>query len=71
MGGDDSQKLLPWRGIRLLSGAQKTSGSQQHQHSSSAASAPAQWFQRAAIPGWSERETIRRDRRSGRVRTQA
>jgi len=35
MGGDDSQKLLPWRGIRLLSGAQQTSGSQQHQHSSS------------------------------------
>ena len=28
MGGDDSQKLLPWRGINLLSGAQ-TSGSQQ------------------------------------------
>src|SRR5437879_13460793 len=33
MGGDHSQKLLPWRGISLLSGAQ-TSGSQlnQHQH---------------------------------------
>ena len=27
MGGDDSQKLLPWRGIPLLSGAQQTSGS--------------------------------------------
>jgi hypothetical protein len=26
MGGDDSQKLRPWRGIRLLSGAQQTSG---------------------------------------------
>jgi hypothetical protein len=25
MGGDDSQKLLPWRGA-LLSGAQQTSG---------------------------------------------
>jgi hypothetical protein len=25
MGGDDSQKLLPWRGMSLLSGAQ-TSG---------------------------------------------
>jgi hypothetical protein len=31
MGGDGSQKLLPWRGISLLSGAQ-TSGSQQNQH---------------------------------------
>ena len=31
MGDDDSQKLLPWRGISLLSGAQ-TSGSQQNQH---------------------------------------
>jgi hypothetical protein len=30
MGGDDSQKLLPWRGIGLLSGAQQTSGSQQN-----------------------------------------
>jgi len=27
MGGDDSQKLLPWRGIAILSGAQQTSGS--------------------------------------------
>lgn len=26
MGGDDSQKLLPCRGISLLSGAQQTSG---------------------------------------------
>ena len=26
MGGDDSQKLLPWRGMTLLSGAQQTSG---------------------------------------------
>jgi hypothetical protein len=26
MGGDDSQKLLPWRGTGLLSGAQQTSG---------------------------------------------
>src|SRR5947209_6419376 len=31
MGGDGSQKLLPWRGISFLSGAQ-TSGSQQNQH---------------------------------------
>ena len=30
MGGDDSQKLLPWRGMLLLSGAQ-TSGSLQNQ----------------------------------------
>jgi hypothetical protein len=30
MGGDDSQKLLPWRGTSLLSGAQETSGSQQN-----------------------------------------
>jgi len=29
MGGDDSQKLLPWREILLLSGAQ-TSGSLQN-----------------------------------------
>jgi hypothetical protein len=35
MGGDDSQKLLPWRGISLLSGAQKTSGFRQNQHSNS------------------------------------
>ena len=35
MGGDDSQKLLPWRGALLLSGAQQTSGVQQHQHFSS------------------------------------
>ena len=34
MGGNDSQKLLPWRGIPLLSGAQETSGSQQNQYSS-------------------------------------
>ena len=26
MGGDDSQKLLPWRGIHFSSGAQPTSG---------------------------------------------
>jgi hypothetical protein len=26
MGGDDSQKLLPWRGIAVFSGAQQTSG---------------------------------------------
>jgi hypothetical protein len=32
MGGDDSQKLLPWRGILLLSRAQ-TSGSQQNLYS--------------------------------------
>jgi hypothetical protein len=31
MGGDDSQKLLPWRGILLLSRAQ-TSGSLRNQH---------------------------------------
>jgi hypothetical protein len=29
MGGDDSQKLRPWRGPHLLSGAHQTSGSQQ------------------------------------------
>ena len=33
MGGNGSQKLRPWRGIRLLSGAHQTSGSQQIQHS--------------------------------------
>jgi glyoxylase I family protein len=33
MGGDDSQKLLPWRGMILLSGAQ-TSGSFRLQHCS-------------------------------------
>jgi hypothetical protein len=33
MGGDDSQKLLPWRGIALLSGAQQPL-LQQNQHSS-------------------------------------
>jgi hypothetical protein len=26
MGGDDSRKLRPWRGIAVLSGAQQTSG---------------------------------------------
>ena len=31
MGGDDSQKLLPWRGLPLLSRAQ-TSGSLRNQH---------------------------------------
>jgi hypothetical protein len=31
MGGDDSQKLLPWRGLLLLSRAQ-TSGSLRNQH---------------------------------------
>lgn len=30
MGGDDSQKVRPWRGIALLSGAPQTSGSPQH-----------------------------------------
>ena len=35
MGGDHSQKLLPWRGTYLLSGAQQTSGSFQNQHSNS------------------------------------
>ena len=34
MGGDDAQKLLPWRGMTLLSGAQQTSGSLQNHHSS-------------------------------------
>ncbi len=29
MGGDDSQNLLPWRGISLLSGTQQTSGYKQ------------------------------------------
>ena len=33
MGGQDSQKLRPWRGRLLLSGAQYTSGSLQNQHS--------------------------------------
>ncbi len=37
MGRDDSQKVLPWRGALLLSGAQQTSGFQQHQHFSSKA----------------------------------
>jgi hypothetical protein len=32
MGGDDSQKLLPWRGIPLLSGAQQNSSLLQNQH---------------------------------------
>ena len=41
MGGDDSQKLLPWRGISLLSGAQQTSGSLQNQYSTSKAFVPA------------------------------
>ena len=35
MGGDDSQKLLPWRGIRIPSRAQQNSGSLQNQHSTS------------------------------------
>ena len=30
MEGDDSQKLPPWRGTSLLSGAQQTSGSLQN-----------------------------------------
>jgi hypothetical protein len=30
MGGYDSQKLLPWRGLALLSGAQQISGSRQN-----------------------------------------
>jgi hypothetical protein len=34
MGGHDSQKLLPWRGIQILSGAQQTSGVLQNQHCS-------------------------------------
>jgi hypothetical protein len=34
MRGDHSQKLLPWRGIPLLSRAQETSGSKQNQYSS-------------------------------------
>lgn len=33
MGGHDSQKLLPRRGIHLLSGARQTSGALQNQHS--------------------------------------
>jgi hypothetical protein len=40
MGGDGSQKLRPWRGIALLSGAQQTSGSLQNQKFSSKPSAP-------------------------------
>ena len=32
MGGHDSQKLLPWRGMQILSGAQQTSGVLQNQH---------------------------------------
>jgi hypothetical protein len=37
MGGDESQKLLPWRRIRIPSGAQQNSGSLENQHSSSKA----------------------------------
>jgi hypothetical protein len=33
MGGECSQKLRPWRGMTLLSGAQQTSGSVENQHS--------------------------------------
>ncbi len=32
MGGDDSQKLLPWRGAYFPSGARLTSGSLQNQY---------------------------------------
>jgi hypothetical protein len=35
MGGECSQKLRPWRGMTLLSGAQQTSGSVENQHSTS------------------------------------
>jgi hypothetical protein len=35
MGGECSQKLRPWRGMTLLSGAQQTSGSLENQHSTS------------------------------------
>jgi hypothetical protein len=35
MGGDDSQKLLPWRGTSILSGAQQSSGARRNQHSNS------------------------------------
>ena len=33
MGGDDSQKLLPWRGMILLSGAQQPPAQLRNQHS--------------------------------------
>jgi hypothetical protein len=33
MGGDNSQKLLPWGGISLLSRAEQASGSRLNQHS--------------------------------------
>jgi len=32
MGGNDSQKLLPWSGIALRFGAQQTSGFRPNQH---------------------------------------
>src|SRR5713101_858778 len=41
MGGDDSQKLLPWRGIRLLSGAQQASGYSKINNLTQRPSAPA------------------------------
>jgi hypothetical protein len=40
MGGTGSQKLLPWRGFALLSGAQQTSGLLQNQHRSPNAGSP-------------------------------
>lgn len=41
MGGDDSQKLLPWRGIRLPSGAQRNSGYSKINNLTQTPSAPA------------------------------
>ncbi len=45
MGGDDSQKLLPWRGMLLLSGAQLLPFQRENQHSISkrGASPGSQW----------------------------
>ena len=57
MGGDDSQKLLPWRGIHFLSGAQQTSGSLQNQHSSSKAVCHGGSFQ-AALLGFERRASV-------------
>ena len=39
MGGDDSQKLLPWRGLSFLSGAQQPPAFQ-NQHSISSLCTP-------------------------------
>ena len=49
MGGNDSQKFLPWRGIALLSGAQQTSGYCRINTVAQRQSAPARLFQRCAL----------------------